>query len=152
MSMRAEDLMSRDVVCCPQDTNVREVALMMVEHDCGMIPVVRSADERALLGVITDRDICCRVVAEGRDPEQIRVGDVMSEPVVSVQPDTSIQEIKREMTVNQVRRLPVTDAQGRCIGVISQADIARQAPQMETGEVVQQVSRPTDTPSQVSPM
>lgn len=110
----------------------------MVEHDCGEIPVVD--DDGGLVGVITDRDVCCRAVAEGM-PAETRIEEVMTRSVVSVTPDTSLEDCLTSMENSQVRRVPVLDDDGKCCGMVSQADIARTGRDAKTAELVQEISR-----------
>jgi CBS domain-containing protein len=148
--MQVRDIMTENPACCTPDTSLKQVALMMVEHDCGEIPVVGSGDRRTLVGVITDRDICCRAVAEGRDPATTAAGECMSSPVVTVTPETDVADCCQTMEANMIRRIPVVDARsGFCCGIVSQADIAERASQKQAGEVVVEVSRPTDAASRV---
>ena len=147
--MRVREIMSNDVICCTPDTNLREVAQMMARHDCGDIPVVERGDGRRPVGVITDRDITCRAVAEGRNPLELTAADCMSEPVVTVTPDTVLEDCCHTMEQNQIRRVPVVDERGACCGVVSQADIARVAPEARSGHVLREVSRQTGASSRV---
>jgi CBS domain-containing protein len=121
---QAKDIMTTNPVCCAPENSVEEAAQMMVEHDCGEIPVVESKDNLKPIGVITDRDVTCRVVAMGKNPGQTRVRDAMSSPPMTVKPETSIEECCRVLEENQIRRVPVVDQSGRCYGIVSQADIA----------------------------
>jgi CBS domain-containing protein len=134
--------MSRDVACCTKDTSLMDVARLMRENDCGEIPVMESDASRRLVGVITDRDIVVRTLANGKDPFQMAAGDCMSQPVVTVPADASLEECMRRMRQHQVRRLPVVDRMGQCCGIVAQADLARQAPVHQAGQVVKQVSQP----------
>ena len=146
--MQVRDIMTPDPACCTPDTPLPDVARQMVDHDCGEIPVV-DPSTKAPIGVVTDRDITCRAVAENRNPLELRAKDCMSTPVVTVTPQTEVDDCCRTMEENQVRRVPVVDERGACCGMVSQADIARLAPERETAAVVKDVSRPTDTPSRV---
>ena len=139
MNVRA--LMTPNPACCTPATTVREAARLMVEHDCGEIPVVRADDDRTLVGVITDRDIVCRVVAKGKDPAEMSVEHAMSTPVVTVTEDASLDDTLKTMELHQIRRVPVVDARGTICGIVSQADIAIGAPPQETAELVREVSR-----------
>jgi CBS domain-containing protein len=147
---RAKDIMTTNPACCTPEHNVQEAAELMVKHDCGEIPVVETDQTMKPIGVITDRDIACRVVATGKNPTQTRVRDAMSSPPVTVTPETSIQECCRVMEENQIRRVPVVDQAGRCCGMISQADIAKAAPTKQTAEVIKQVSEPSEHASRVA--
>lgn len=140
--MRAFDLMSSFPACCEPRQSLAEVARLMVDHDCGDIPVVDTHDSARPIGMITDRDIVCRAVARGLNPLTLRAEDCMTTPVFTVSPDTSILECCRLMEERQIRRLPIVDQDGRCCGVISQADIAREAGRKAAGTLVREVSRP----------
>ncbi len=135
--MNVREIMSRDPVCCTPNTNIVEAAKLMVENDCGQIPVVEDQQNRRLVGVVTDRDICCRVVARNLSPAAVMVRDCMSSPVASVTPEMSVQECLRIMDENVVRRVPVVDSRGICCGIVSQADLVEKAPR----DYAQQVTR-----------
>jgi len=135
--------MSSDPVCCTPETRLQEVAKMMVECDCGQIPVVEAASSPVPIGVVTDRDIVCRCVSKGLNPSQMTAAEVMSSPVVTVRPGSSLEECCQRLTENQLRRVPVVDDDGRCCGIVAQADIAQNAPAPVTSEVVRTVSRRT---------
>jgi CBS domain-containing protein len=128
------------------DTNLQEVARLMVEHDCGESPVVQSKQNMKLVGVITDRDITCRTVADGKNPLEMTAGDCMSSPCITVTPEMSVEECCQVMEENQVRRVPVVDESGACCGIVAQADIAQHASKRETGRVVREVLQPNDSP------
>jgi CBS domain-containing protein len=147
---QAKDIMSTNPACCTPEHNVQQAAEVMVKHDCGEIPVVENEENMKPVGVITDRDIACRVVATGKTPKQTRVRDAMSSPPVTVTPKTSIEECCRIMEENQIRRVPVVDQSGRCCGIVSQADIAKTAPTKQTAEVLKQVSEPSEHASRVA--
>ena len=139
MSNLAKDLMTSDPQCCTAETPLNEVAKLMVECDCGEIPVVDS--DKKLIGVVTDRDIVCRIVAKGQNPSAMTAQDAMTQPVISVTEDTSLKDVLSAMEEHQVRRLPVIDARGCCCGIVSQADVALAGQDSEVGEMVREVSR-----------
>lgn len=139
--MKVEEIMAKDVACCTPNAQLREVAKMMVEHDCGAIPVVESEGSRRPVGIVTDRDICCRSVAEGKNPLEMNAQDVMTPNVKTVHPDTDIHECCQLMEDEQVRRVLVVDQGGACCGVIAQADIALHASEHEVAETLRDVSR-----------
>lgn len=139
--MRIEDVMTREPACCTPDTRLQEVAQMMIQHDCGQIPLVQSTSDPKVLGVVTDRDIVSRLVAQGRNPVDLRADTCMSQPVISVRIDASLEECIRVMEAHRIRRVPVVDGDGLMRGIVSQADIAQHAPQASTGELVKEVSR-----------
>jgi CBS domain-containing protein len=140
--MKVRDIMTDQVACCTPDTKLQKVAMMMIDCDCGAIPVVFDTASRRLLGIITDRDIVCRAVAQGKDPLELAARDCMSGDLVCVMPGTDIDECCDVMERKQIRRVPVVDVHNCCCGIVSQADIARSAPEHETAEVVREVSQP----------
>ena len=142
--MKASDLMTSDPCCCSPNDSLQEVARAMREIDCGAVPVI---DEGRLVGIVTDRDLAVRALAEGKDASA-RVGDVMTPDPFSCSADDDISAVKRIMTDNAVRRVPVVDSDGQCIGIVSQADLARAAADggslsdREGAIVVEQISVP----------
>ena len=118
--------------------SVAYAAKMMRDEDVGIAPIVKGD---RLVGVLTDRDIAVRVVAEGRDPEQVKVTEVASRDIVTLDPQQDLDEALRLMARHQVRRLPVVEEDGRLVGVVAQADVAKVADERQTGEVVEQISR-----------
>jgi CBS domain-containing protein len=139
--MRIEDVMTRNPACCTPDTGLREVAVMMVENDCGQIPLVRSTSDPQILGVVTDRDIVSRLVARGRNPLEMRAETCMSQPVITVRTDASVEDCIQLMETHRIRRVPVVDGDGLMRGIVSQADIAQHVSHASTGELVKQVSQ-----------
>ena len=138
--MQVREIMSESAMCCDLSTSLVEVAEMMVQQDCGEIPV---CDEQGKpVGVVTDRDIVCRLVAKGREPTELTAQDCMSSPVVTVTPDTAIEDCARLMEQYQVRRLPVVGEDGTCCAMIAQADLATKGPRDTSMEVVSKVSEP----------
>lgn len=138
--MRVADVMTKNPCCCTPDTKLDEVARLMVEHDCGEVPIVDKQGKT--LGVITDRDITCRVVAAGKNPLELKASQCMSEPVVTLKPDADIEECCKTMEKNQVRRVPVVDEKGCCCGIVSQADVASRLGERAAGEILRDVSKP----------
>jgi CBS domain-containing protein len=110
----------------------------MRDEDVGIAPIVEGD---RLVGVLTDRDVAVRVVAEGRDAEQVKVSEVASGDLVTLDPDQDLDEALRLMARHQVRRLPVVEEDGRLVGVVAQADVAKDADERQTGQVVEQISR-----------
>jgi CBS domain-containing protein len=145
--MQVKDVMTPDPACCTPDSTLQRVAEMMVEHDCGEIPVVENMASMRPVGVITDRDITCRTVAKGLNPLTLTVSDCMTTPCVTVTPDTSLDECCRRLEENQIRRVPVVDEGGACVGIVALADIAKHARKRETAEVVKEVSEPSGSAS-----
>jgi len=145
--MRVKDIMSGDPVCCAPATSLREVAEKMVAYDCGEIPVCDDAGKP--LGVVTDRDIVCRLVAKGHNPLELNAEDCMSTPVVTTTPDTSLDDSARLMEQYQVRRLPVVDDGGVICGMVAQADVVRHGTRDHICEIMEHVSEPNTFASSV---
>jgi CBS domain-containing protein len=145
--MQVKDVMTANPRCCTAETSLQEVAQLMVDKDCGEIPVIENEKTRLPIGVITDRDIVCRAVAKGRNPLDLTVADCLSKPCVTVTPDMSIEECGKILEENKIRRVPVVDAAGSCCGIVAVADIALHARDQVTSEVVKEVSQPSTAAS-----
>jgi CBS domain-containing protein len=145
MATLARDVMTTEPSCCTAAATLDQVAKLMVQNDCGEIPVEDRAEK--LIGVITDRDIVCRVVADGKNPMAHTAEQYMTQPVISVTPETPLGEIMNTMESHQIRRLPVVDAQGCVVGIIAQADLAWTGREHDVAELVREVSRETGSPS-----
>jgi CBS domain-containing protein len=130
--------MTANPASCRPEAPIAQVAQLMIDHDCGQIPVV-DADNKPL-GVVTDRDIAVRLVAQGR--QQATAADAMSTPCQSVRTDGDVQDAVRMMEANKIRRVPVVDGHGRLAGIVSIADLALAGKQEATAQVVKQVSEP----------
>ena len=115
---------------------------MMVRCDCGEIPVVQDQSQKKVIGVVTDRDIVCRAVAEGTNCLTLTAAAVMSSPAITVTPETDLDDVVRLMEERQIRRVPVVDRNGALRGIVSLADVARHHSKRETGELVREVSAP----------
>lgn len=138
--MQVKDIMTEDPACCTPETDLKEVARLMGENDCGALPVVDDMNNMKPLGVITDRDIVLRSLAIGKDPVYLKTRDCMSSPCVTVSPLDDVEDCCDSMEANQIRRVVVVDEAGHCAGIIAQADIAKSAPRETTAEVVREIS------------
>ncbi|HEV8253324.1 MAG TPA: CBS domain-containing protein [Vicinamibacteria bacterium] len=139
--MKVNAIMSGNPACCTRETKLTEVARLMEQNDCGEIPVVDSEASMRPVGVVTDRDIVLKSIAKGRNPLEMKAGDCMTSPAVTVKPEASLDDVKKVMEDHQIRRVVVTDETGRCVGIVSQADIALRGSKGDTGEVVKEVSK-----------
>lgn len=145
--MKARDLMTPDPAQVTPTDTLQRVSQLMAEHDCGCIPVVQGADQRSLVGVITDRDIAIRAVAEGR-PATTLIGEIMTPNPDYVGPDDDLEQVEKLMSDHQIRRVVVVDSRGDCVGIIAQADLARAAKRSseptpkEMVDVLEKISRP----------
>jgi CBS domain-containing protein len=138
--MEVREIMTSSPACCPPDTPLPEVARLMIRHDCGEIPVVESKTQKPI-GVVTDRDITIRAVAQGLNPLNLTARDCMSSPVVTIKPQSSIDQCARTMEEKQLRRVLVVDDDGCLCGIVAQADMARNGTQQIVADVVKDVSR-----------
>ena len=141
--MRLQEIMTTDIATCMPDTPLEEVASIMDEYDCGMVPIVAGDGTTRPVGTVTDRDITIRTVAKGENPLDYMAGDVMTANPITIHHHSSHEEAMELMESHQLRRLLAIDDNGECIGVISQADLARNADESAIGEVVQHVSQPS---------
>lgn len=134
----AREIMSEDMTYCSTDTTAADAARRMASEDIGAVPVC-DADGH-LSGVVTDRDLAVKVVAEGRDPASVRLGELIDESeVVTIGADDSVEKAIRTMKDHAVRRLPVIDGTD-LVGMVSQADIARAMPDAKIGDLVDAIS------------
>lgn len=140
--MKCKDIMTPNPsYCSPEDISVKPAKIMR-DEDVGIVPVCEQ--DKKLVGVVTDRDICLTVVAEERNPREVKVSDCMSEDLVTCKPEEDIRKAADLMKEYQVRRIPVVDNQGRILGMISQADIALKVGKPEeVTETVQEISKPS---------
>ena len=137
-SKRIADLMTQNPRTVSPDATVVEAATIMRDDDVGLVPV---AEGDRLVGTVTDRDITIRGVAEQRDPSSTRVSDIASTDLVTVDPDQSLDEALSLMARHQVRRLPVVEEDGKVVGILAQADVARLGDEAKIGEVVEEISQ-----------
>ena len=137
MAKKIHELMSPNPCAIEAEKPVAYAAKMMKDEDVGLAPIVEGD---RLVGTLTDRDIVTRVVAEGKDPQTVAVREVASTRLVTIDPEEKLDEALKLMAQNQVRRLPVVGQDGRLVGVVAQADIAREAKEKQTGELVEEIS------------
>ena len=146
MAKCARDVMTVNPALCKPETSLDRVAKLMVQHDCGEIPVIDAAQH--VVGVITDRDIVVRLVADGKNPAAYAAEACMSQLVVTVPVDASLKDVLTTMEKHQIRRVPVVDERGSCVGMIAQADLAWTGGARDVAELVREVSRDTGKVSQ----
>ena len=133
---QVRDVMTSNPTTCEPTATLVDAAKVMAREDVGPVPIVEAGK---LVGLVTDRDIIIRAVAEGRDVTSTTVRDVASKDLVTVTADEDLDRALQLMADNQVRRIPVVEGD-RVVGIVSQADVARAADDEKTGEVVQQIS------------
>ena len=135
---KIRDVMTSDPRTVEPSATVQEAAKAMRDQDVGPIPIVENG---SLSGILTDRDIVVRVVAEGKDPSSTTVRDIASRDLVTIDPEQTLDEALRLMAKHQVRRLPVCEEDGRLVGIVAQADVALEGDDRTTGEVVEKISK-----------
>ncbi len=146
--MKAKDIMTASPCTCSPDDTVQDVARTMRDHDCGAVPIT---DKGRLVGIVTDRDLTVRAIAAGLDHEA-RVADVITREPSSCDVDAELSEVERVMSDQQVRRVPIVDADKRVVGIVSQADLARalndgrSISEHEVALVMERVSMPRHRP------
>lgn len=145
--MKVKDVMTADPACCISEAGLQEVAQMMIDHDCGEIPVVENQETKRPIGVITDRDIVCRTIAKGLNPLDLTVADCLTTPAVTVTPEMSLGQCVWIMEDKKIRRVPVVDADGCCCGIVALADVALRGKTGVTAEVVKEVSESSSAAS-----
>jgi CBS domain-containing protein len=139
MAQKIRDVMTSNPCTIDAEKSVAYAAKMMREEDVGLAPIVEGDK---LIGMLTDRDIATRVAAQGKNPDRVKVRDVASKQLVTIDPGQDLDEALRMMAKHQVRRLPVVEEDGRLVGVVAQADIAREGDDAKTGRLVEGISEP----------
>jgi CBS domain-containing protein len=136
--MNLRDVMTDNPRSVTKGSTIAEAARLMRDEDTGIVPIVEGDK---LIGVVTDRDIALQVVAEGKDPQSTKVEEIASKNLITVDPQQDMDEALRLMAQHQIRRLPVTEEDGRLVGIVSQADVAKHADAQKTGKVVEEISQ-----------
>ena len=140
--MKVRDAMTPDPVCCLTTDSAQKVAGILCKQGVGSIPVVTDLESRKLVGIITDRDLCCSVVANGLNPQSTPIEKFISPNPVTCREDASLDDCEQLMQERQVRRIPIVDGDGRVIGLVSQADLALKDKPEKVGKIVAEVSKP----------
>lgn len=141
---KATDIMTESPAVVTPNTVARDAAKMMEDNDCGSLPVVESRDSMKLIGIVTDRDLALRILGRGQDPTT-PILEAMTKNVSSVKADDNLDAVEHVMSGQQVRRVPVVDGQSRIIGIIAQADLARELNAVgheDFSRVVEEISQP----------
>lgn len=157
--MHVKEIMTAQVQSCRPEDSLERAARLMWDHDCGCLPVCSGGSNGAswTVGVITDRDICMNVLFQGKPMRDLRVGDAMAKEVRVCRPDDSIAQAEKIMQEARIRRLPVVEATGALVGMVSLADLARQAARERTrprkdvtegevGDTLAAICQPTQQP------
>jgi CBS domain-containing protein len=142
-AMLVKEVMSKDLAFCIASDTAQAAARTMRLRGVGALPVVSDAEHRTLLGVVTDRDLCCGVIAEAKLAETTKIADVMTCNPVTCAPENTLDDCEKLMQVHQVRRLPVVNAKGECVGMIAQADVVLHAPASKVAKTLAEISKAT---------
>ena len=138
--MKARDLMSKNPASVTPETSIRDAARLMKSEDVGVLPVVESAGSKRVVGLVTDRDIAVRAVAEGKTEASVR--DVMTADPRTAREDDDVDSVMSLMGSEQVRRIPIVDERGQLVGIVAQADIVREASDRKAERTVEKISQP----------
>ena len=147
--MKIKHVMTKDPTCCVRSDTAQCAAKIMRDEDTGVVPIIENEQSRKVTGIVTDRDLCMNVVADGRDPRTTQVHESMTTTVVGCSPQDSVDKATELMRENQIRRIPVVDEQHQLLGIVAMADIVGRADlrTTETHETLKTVSAPTREPS-----
>ena len=141
MSKTVASAMTSDPHVVTRDASVVDAATIMRDQDIGSVPVVENG---YLLGIVTDRDLAVRVVAEGLDPRTTKVDQIATSNLHSASPDESLDEVYERMAIWRIRRLPVVEHDGTLVGMIAQADLVHELKDKKAGQLVEEISQPGD--------
>jgi len=144
--VKIREIMSRDPACCVLSDSAQTVAKILCDRNIGSMPVLADQQSRKLVGMITDRDLCCSVIAQGLDPKTTQIEKLISFPPMSCRDGENIETCERLMQEHQVRRVPIVDAEDRVIGIVSQADLALHDKAERVSKTVAEISK-TSQPS-----
>ena len=140
--MDIQSIMTPNPKACPRNASLSQIAQMMRDEDIGEVPIVREDGGKKLVGVVTDRDIVVRAVAEGENPSRITAEDCMTSPAISCGENASLEECARMMASHRIRRMPIVDSSGSLCGIVAQADLQATDARSLKEEVANRVSTP----------
>ena len=142
--MKCRDIMTKNVKTCQEECKVKDAVQIMNDYNCGFVPVINKDNQ--LSGVVTDRDIAIHALLDGKDPEQMKIGEFMTKSIISAHPNDNIDLAIREMKENKVRRIPVVDDNNKVVGIISLGDVAvLSGEEHETFEALETISSPVSS-------
>ncbi|MEX2264257.1 MAG: CBS domain-containing protein [Bryobacteraceae bacterium] len=142
-TFQCKDIMTEDPVCCLPSDTASKCAQTMRDQDVGPVPIVESHASKKLVGILTDRDLALKIVAEGRNPNSTKIEEIMTRDPITCLPHDDIESALDTMQTHQVRRVPIVDEEGIVVGIIAQADIAIRMEEPEKiSEVVVEISQP----------
>ena len=139
--MKIREVMSRDPVCCVLSDSAQTVGKILCDRNIGSMPVVVDHQSRKIVGMITDRDLCCSVIAQGMNPKTTQIGKLIVSAPVTCRDGENIETCERLMQEHQIRRIPIVDAQERVIGIVAQADLALKDTPERVSKTVAEISK-----------
>ncbi len=139
--MNIREIMTSNPTCCLPEDTAQTVARIMCKANVGSIPVISDRQSKKLTGIVTDRDLCCSVLAEGLDPKTTSIRDHMHKNPVVCRADERVESAEHAMQKHQVRRVPVVDEKGSVVGIVSQADIALKHEPQQISRTLTEISR-----------
>ena len=145
--MKIREAMSPNPICCLPTDSAQRVARTMCDHNIGSIPVVLDQDSRKLVGMITDRDLCCSVIADGLDPKSVTIEKFMTLNPVTCREGENVENCERLMQEHQIRRMPIVDAENHVIGIVAQADLALKDKPERVSKTVAEISKTSESPA-----
>jgi CBS domain-containing protein len=147
--MKIREVMTSNPICCLSTDSAQKVANILRNENVGSVPVIDDQQTKKLVGMITDRDLCCGVVAEGLDPKSTTIERFVTPDPISCRDGENLEKAERAMQEHQVRRIPIVDAEGHCIGIVSQADLALKEKPEKVHKTVSEISKP-EAPSSIA--
>lgn len=141
--MKVKEVMSSNPICCLPTDTAEKVAKTLRENNIGAIPVVVDQQTRKLIGIITDRDLCCSIVAGGLDAKRTAIEKFVTTSPVSVRDGENLEHCERAMQEHKVRRIPVVDGDGAVIGIVAQADLVLKDTPERASKTIAEISRPS---------
>jgi CBS domain-containing protein len=139
---KCNEVMTKNPVCCLPNEMVSQAADLMKSKQVGSIPVIENEQTKKLVGIVTDRDLALKIVAEGLDAKTTKVETVMTRKVVTCHAEDDLQKALDAMSENQLRRIPIVDDDNKVVGIIAQADVATRVDQpKKTAEMVKEISQ-----------
>jgi len=142
--MKIKEVMSPNPVCCLPTDSAQRVARIMCDRNIGSVPVVMDQESLKLVGVVTDRDLCCSVVADGLDPKTTNIEKFMTLNPVTCREEEGLENCERLMQEHQIRRIPIVDAKDGVIGIVAQADVALKDKSDRVSKTVAEISKPAE--------
>jgi CBS domain-containing protein len=140
--MKIRDVMTENPTCCLPTDTAQKVAAILRDQNIGSLPVVEDQESRVLVGMITDRDLCCSVLADGLDAKSTQIAKYVSVTPVTCREGENLDVCEKAMQEHQVRRIPIIDGEHRVIGIVSQADLALKDKPEKVSKTVAEISKP----------